>query len=104
VPHHRGGKGRGESARVSLPYQLESIHNFSSDGYLGYTTVARFLEKKVKYSFLVIQHSALFNNVFEALNLFFLFSRNPAACNCTPHLKTEFWHGLQLEIYITSYE
>jgi hypothetical protein len=41
--YHRVGKGRGETARVSLLSQLESpVHyNFSGDGYFGNTTVAR---------------------------------------------------------------
>jgi hypothetical protein len=41
--------------------------------YLGYTTVDLFKQdfwtRKLKYSFLVMVYSALFNNVFEALNL-----------------------------------
>jgi hypothetical protein len=65
---HKGEKGREEPARVSLPSQLDStLHNFSGDGYLGYTTVAvskqDFQTSKVKYLLLPCYGTDIFSAI-----------------------------------------
>ncbi len=68
---HRGGKGRLETVRMPLPSQLERTLQLGSwwlhwvHLLLCPSTIFR-----QKYSFPWLVYSALFNNVFKALNLF----------------------------------
>jgi hypothetical protein len=74
VQNHRGGKGRGETVRMSLPSQLERTPQLSTRGLLRVHLLLCpskiFRHGNKNTLFLVMVYSALFSYVFKAFYLF----------------------------------
>ncbi len=111
---HRGGKGRGETARMSLPSQLECIPQLCLwwlyRVHMLLCPSKNFRRRNKNTLFIVIVYSALFNNVFTALNLFLnkyiaeiqLPGNSISRLSIPQRFYTEFWYGLALVINITN--
>jgi hypothetical protein len=90
----------GNSENVFCPLSWSVHHNLAHDGFIEFTCCcvqAKFLGMKTKILFsLYMVHSALFYNLFKALNLFLInmkpkFSCLAMAFGCSPEVLHRVW-------------